>query len=104
MGIPNVTHLQFLVLKLLRDNRDQSGRELRECLKIEGVRKSGPAFYQMMARIEEAKLAKGWYVEKIVDGQMIRERRYKITSSGTAAHDAAIAFYTRTIPRGLNYA
>jgi DNA-binding PadR family transcriptional regulator len=82
--LPDITHLQFLVLMILLDG-EKSGREVREELAEHGVKKSGPAFYQIMARLEDDKYVKGWYVEKVIDGQRIKERRYEITSAGVRA-------------------
>ena len=81
-GIPRLSHLQFLVVGLLR-GRSLPGREIRDHLKVHGVRKSGPAFYQLMSRLEDAGLVQGSYHQEIIDGQIIRERHYRITADGT---------------------
>ena len=53
MKLPDLSHLQFIVLtRLLSD--EASGRSIREPLRHYRVRQSGPAFYQMMARLEKA--------------------------------------------------
>jgi DNA-binding PadR family transcriptional regulator len=90
--LPDITHLQFLVLASLLDG-EQSGRFLRLKLEESGERKSGPAFYQMMARLEDARLVRGHYDQKIVEGQIIKERRYRITAAGTTACRRACEFY-----------
>jgi len=84
--------LQFLVLASLFDG-EQSGRFLRQKLAENGERKSGPAFYQMMARLEDAGLVRGHYDQKIVEGQIIKERHYRITGTGTKACRRAYQFY-----------
>jgi DNA-binding PadR family transcriptional regulator len=94
--IPDITHLQFLVLALLRDG-ERAGRVVRRALARHGVRRSGPAFYQMMARLEDAGLVEGAYDQKIVDAQIIKERRYALTPRGRAAWSATRAFYDETI-------
>ena len=48
-ALPALTHLQYLVLGVLRTD-EQPGRVLRQALATYGVRRSGPAFYQLMAR------------------------------------------------------
>ena len=53
-ALPSLTHLQFLVLGVLRTD-EQSGRVIRQALHAYGIRRSGPAFYQLMARLEKAK-------------------------------------------------
>ena len=65
--LPPLTHLQFAVLDALGAS-ETSGRELRARLREKGIKKSGPAFYQLMSRLEEAKYVKGWYTEEIIDG------------------------------------
>src|SRR3954451_8610572 len=92
MPLPDITHLQFLVLASLLDG-EQSGRFLRLKLDENGERKSGPAFYQMMARLEDAGLVRGHYDQKIVEGQIIKERHYCITAAGVAACRRAFEFY-----------
>ena len=92
MPLPKITHLQFLVLASLFGG-EQSGRFLRQKLKEYGEGKSGPAFYQMMARLEDAGLVRGHYAQKIVEGQIIKERRYLITGTGNTALRRAYEFY-----------
>ena len=94
--IPEITHLQFLVLGMLRAG-GRHGRVLRRALARHGVRRTGPAFYQMMARLEDAGFVAGEYDQKIVDSQIIKERRYTITPSGDAAWSATRAFYSDAI-------
>jgi DNA-binding PadR family transcriptional regulator len=94
--IPEITHLQFLVLGMLRDGV-RAGRVLRRALSRHGVKRSAPAFYQMMARLEEAGLVDGTYDQKIVDSQIIKERHYAITARGTTAWTATRAFYDEAI-------
>lgn len=90
--LPPVTHLQFLVLEFLVDS-EEPGRAVREMLRRHGVRRSTPAFYQLMARLEEMGLVRGQYVPKTVRGQTVKERRYELTAAGTRAYRATCAFY-----------
>jgi len=94
--LPAVTHLQFLVLGLLRSGA-RTGRAVRKGLARHGVRRSGPAFYQMMSRLEDAGFVAGEYDQKIVDSQIIKERRYTLTPMGDAAWTATRAFYDEAI-------
>lgn len=91
-ALPPVTHLQFLVLEALAE-REQSGRDLRALLAGYGVRNSGPAFYQMMGRLEDAGLVEGWYEQQVVAGQNIKERRYRHTPEAARAVQETRAFY-----------
>jgi len=94
--LPAVTHLQFLVLGLLRAG-GRSGHALRRGLARHGVRRSAPAFYQMMARLEDTGLVAGEYDQKIVGGQIIKERHYALTPAGERAWSATQAFYDEAI-------
>ena len=102
-ALPDLSHLQFLVLARLRDE-ERAGRAIRATLKRFRVRQSGPAFYQMMARLERAGLAEGWYTQEVVDGQVIKERRYRITAEGRRAWQASRAFYEEAIGDGDAFA
>lgn len=92
MRLPRLSHLQFLVIGILRA-APQVGRQVREQLRSLGVRKSGPAFYQLMSRLEEAGLVSGDYRQEIIEGQIIRERHYTVTASGIRAWNASRNFY-----------
>ncbi len=90
--LPPVTHLQVLVLEAVAE-AEQSGRELRDRLAAHGIRNSAPAFYQMMGRLEETDLVEGWYEQKLVAGQNVKERRYRLTRKGRRALAETRAFY-----------
>ena len=96
MGLPKLSHLQFLVLGSLLGG-ELRGREIRERMKEFGVRKSGPAFYQLMARLEDSKLVRGRYEQEIVEGQIIRERCYEILAPGLAAWNESRDFQASVI-------
>ena len=99
MQLPSTTHLQFLVLGVLRGG-PTTGRALRGHLQDFQVKRSGPAFYQLMARMEDGGLVEGWYVQQVIEGQIIRERHYRITAIGTRAWQASRDFYLMSI-RGV---
>jgi DNA-binding PadR family transcriptional regulator len=90
--LPVLTHLQFLVLGVLR-NEDLPGRTLREALSGYGIRRTGPAFYQLMARLEKERLVDGRYEQITVGDQAVTERRYRITADGKKRWSEARAFY-----------
>lgn len=91
-ALPTLTHLQFLVLGVLRTD-GQPGRAIRQVLVSYGVRRSGPAFYQLMARLERERLVEGWYEQISVGDQAVTERRYRITADGTRRWNRARSFY-----------
>jgi DNA-binding PadR family transcriptional regulator len=87
-----------MILTLLQAN-EVPGKEIRETLRRAGVRRSGPGFYQIMARMEDAGFVRGKYRQEIVDGQIIRERCYQITASGRSACGHSRDFYLEWIGR-----
>ena len=96
MTLPRLTHLQFLVITMLKAGAAR-GRDVRAQLNHAGVRQSGPAFYQMMAVLEDAGYLTGWYEQQVVDGQIIRERHYKILAAGKKAWLESRDFYVRVV-------
>lgn len=92
MPLPRLTHLQFLVVADLTRG-PAAGRVVRGRLKAAGVRQSGPAFYQLMAGLEDGGFVSGWYEQQIVDGQIIRERHYKVLAPGARAAEESREFY-----------
>jgi len=92
MSLPEITHLQWLVLGTLMDG-DEAGYRVREDLAKHGVDKSGPAFYQLMARLEADGLVKGRYEYSMIENQPIKERWYKLTGAGRRAWHETSEFY-----------
>lgn len=96
MKLPELSHLQFCVLAHVAE-RDRTGREVRHELRALRVRQSGPAFYQMMARLEKAGLITGWYTQEVIEGQIIKERNYRATAQGRRALQESLRFYGKAI-------
>jgi DNA-binding PadR family transcriptional regulator len=96
--VPRLTHLQFLVLGLLREG-ERSGRAIRDAIAAHGVKRSAPAFYQLMARLERDRLVDGWYEQITVGDQAVTERRYRLRPSGAKLWAEARDFYTTLIAR-----
>jgi len=93
MEVPEITHLQFLVLAILQDG-ELLGREVREQLSSgHNVRKSAPAFYQLMARLEDSGAVSGQYDQMVINGQIIKQRKYKLTAEGAGAVESVRRFY-----------
>jgi DNA-binding PadR family transcriptional regulator len=92
-SIPALTNLHYLVLGVLRSG-EQPGRVIRRALTSYGVRRSAPAFYQLMARLEASSLVEGWYEQTHAGDQMVVERRYRITADGSRAFNRAREFYS----------
>jgi DNA-binding PadR family transcriptional regulator len=87
-----LTPLQFAVLSLI--DRKTPGATVRAMLASRfGIDKSGPSFYQAMARMEGEGWVKGEYVQSLVDGQPIKERVYSLTPSGAKVLAKTKEFY-----------
>jgi DNA-binding PadR family transcriptional regulator len=90
--LPDLTHLQFLVLGVLRGG-EQPGRTVRDALSQYGVRRTAAAFYQLMARLERDGLVDGFYGSVVIGDQSVTERRYRITAAGAKRWTETRAFY-----------
>lgn len=101
--LPELTHLQFLVLSLLL-NREQSGRYIRGELAKQGEKKTLAAFYQMMSRLEEANMVEGWYETKVIDGQTVKQRYYRIRGHGITCWERTRDFYQSASAAGSPFA
>lgn len=93
---PRLSHLQFLVLGTLLGGL-RSGREIRDDLERFGVKRSGPGFYQLMARLEESGFVEGQYDQRIVESQIVRERSYRLSSAGRRAWHQCRRFSEKVI-------
>jgi DNA-binding PadR family transcriptional regulator len=94
--LPKITHMQFLVLGLLKE-REQPGRVIRDVLAAHGVKRSAPAFYQLMARLERDRLVDGWYEQVMAGDQAVTERRYRLRPAGAKLWIEARDFYTAAV-------
>ena len=94
--LPKLTHMQYLVLGLLKEG-EQPGRLLRDALAGYGVRRSAPAFSQLMARLERDRLVDGWYEQVAAGDQAVTERRYRLRPSGAKLWSEARDFYAAAI-------
>ena len=80
---------------------------VRDTIAGYGVRRSAPAFYQMMSRLERDGLIEGWYEQITVGDQAVTERRYRIKAAGSRLWNQTRAFYEKTAlsaRRGLSNA
>src|SRR5690349_13576163 len=93
--LPPLTHLQFLILSTLAED-DRSGRDVRAALEVFGAARTAAAFYQTMARLEEAGFVEGWYEQTVVGDQAVTERRYSLKPLGRKLIEETRRFYTST--------
>ena len=94
--LPPLSQLQFLALGVILSN-DEPGRVIRDVVADYGVRRTGAAFYQLMARLERDGLIEGWYEPIVVGDQAVRERRYRITPAGSRAWKQTRSFYETVV-------
>ena len=99
--LPNATHLQFLILTVLLNDKS-TGRKIRGELAKQGQKKTLAAFYQLMSRMEEAGWVKGWYETKHIDGQTVKERHYEILGDGIRTWESTRDFYA-SLAGGLGF-
>lgn len=93
--MPKLTHLQFLILRNLW-GRTSPGHWLRDLLEREWPQLlSDPAFYQLMARLEDSGWATGEYRTRQVGERTIKERWYRITPEGKAEVKTVAEFYRK---------
>jgi len=83
---------------------ERRGAEVRQELARERVRRSGPAFYQLMSRLEDTGWAEGYYTQRVEDGQLLKERWYRITPSGIRAWNETAKFYAAAAARFTRHA
>ena len=97
--LPELTHLQFLVLGVLRQ-ADQPGRALRDALSGYGFKRTGPAFYQLMARLEKERQAREDALRAIqeLEAKLLSEKSAK-DAAGRAATDAKLALEKERMAR-----
>jgi DNA-binding PadR family transcriptional regulator len=106
LTIMNETHkltdVQMLFLEAVGADK-VSGRQLREKLAKLGWRKSAPVFYQFAARLEDEKLIKGWYEQRTIAGQPVRERYYMLTAHGKQAVVETLHFYEERLHNNAGF-
>ena len=90
--LPTLSVLQILILDTMGAGETQSG-DLREKLKAAGFRKSAPAFYQAMTRLEDAGLVESRFTTDRIDGKTVREKHFKVTAEGVRALGEAQDFF-----------
>lgn len=92
--LPSISHLQFAVLdQLVRRTRGASSDRIR-CLMSEiGAEREGPAFYQLMKRLEDAGLLVSSPQEFNVGGGKVIRTHYRITVEGKTAWRDTLQFY-----------
>jgi hypothetical protein len=97
-----LTDVQMLFLEAIGADRVR-GRQLREQLAELGWRKSAPVFYQLAARLEDEKLVEGWYEQRTIAGQSVRERYYKLTAHGKQAMVETLHFYKERLHNNAGF-
>ena len=61
------------------DAGNMSGQELRQRLRSDGIKRSGPSLYQKMAQLEDEQFVLGWDLTTKVDGYACKQRWYALS-------------------------
>ncbi len=77
-----MTALEQTVLRWLHDKGEIADSDLRTNLRQRGEKLSDRKFHALIVRLEDTNLVRKYYVEQKVQGTMVRERRYQLTSTG----------------------
>lgn len=101
--LPNVTHLQFLVLDVMMPKASGiSSHELRDELARCGQVQEGPKFYQLMKRIEVMGMVQSWPQEFDVAGTTVTRTFYKVSRQGKTAWRLTMEFYATRLKLKIN--
>ena len=85
MTIPSLTLPQCNALDILAEAGELSGRQMHQSLTDRGDKKTGPNFYLFMNRLIKSGHVSHRFETKVIDGQTLREKYYKITPDGEQA-------------------
>ncbi len=101
MPIPKLTPLQFLILSCLTSHHEAYGHSLRASLRKEETKaRSGPSFYMLMTRMENASLVKSRYERNEDGGWVTTQTVYRITKKGISAFKGFRKFVRKHAGRG----
>lgn len=97
--LPKLTHLQFLVLYLLAHQPDgMLAGDLRHRLQARGESRRGPAFYQMMRRMESEGLITAVQIPyHTLAWVTVFRTRYTLTPAGMEASQEVVRFYCQIL-------
>jgi DNA-binding PadR family transcriptional regulator len=95
MGAPSISVVQAVILQLLAEAAEWTdqktgtapGHELRKRMALEGIKKNGPGFYQIMGRLEDNGYVKTSDSTIIIDKKVYKQKLYQITRSGQRVLD-----------------
>lgn len=99
---PKLTNVQLLFLECVGADK-VPGRQLREQLAKRGWRRSAPVFYQLASRLEDEGLVEGSYQQRIIAGQAVRERYYRLTAHGKQAFVEALRFCEERVQNNAGF-
>jgi hypothetical protein len=103
--LPDLTHLQFLVLDLLIESESGlSASQLRESLNQHGEPRAGPKFYQLMKRLVKEGLIDTWSQSFDVGGGVVNRTYYKQTDLGHTFWYSTLRFYADRLRIALEMA
>jgi DNA-binding PadR family transcriptional regulator len=97
-----LSKLQYFVLtRLVRGQK--SGQSLREDLASNGMKRTGPGFYQIMYRLLKGGLIEVEEKPIILGGKQYREKHYRITDKGVFACEEHFRFAITAAPNVIKH-
>ena len=93
MAVPQITHLQFLVIDAIASLQQASASEIRKQLSEYGLDQKGPKFYQLMGRLEKAGFIESWSQPFDAAGSEVTRTFYKNRPDGKKQKQLVCEFY-----------
>jgi len=94
-GLPELTHLQFLIIDILRQELEGTpARFIRQKMDNAGVERQRPVFYNAMARLVERGLVEAWTEVFDVAGEDVSRTHYRTTPEAEKAWKFTHQFYS----------
>jgi hypothetical protein len=94
--IPYITHIQFAVLNLLRSDSWVSATGVRKGLAAYGDTRKGPAFYQLMRRLQvDGMLDAERNAFSLGGGEPVYRTYYRSTVKGVQCCQETMDFYNQ---------
>jgi hypothetical protein len=97
MSLPELSHLQFLMIRLLFAE-PRTGKELRRLSKAESAKLSPPSFSRLTQRMERLNYLHSQDELTASGRRYVRPRRFQVTDLGIVVWSRAREFYVTSAP------
>ncbi len=92
-AVPEITHLQALVLRIVSQKDWQSSKEVKDCLKNFGISQARPTFFLLMQRLENSGYVESKPISQVFSGYDFPYSVYRCTEEGRIALSNLIRYY-----------